>query len=62
VARVRLAVHGLPLGRTPFEVMFCPSLPVDIRHNSKIDRPALAARAARRLRLRRVLRPIGGRR
>ncbi|AXK34131.1 peptide synthase [Streptomyces armeniacus] len=32
------------------QVLFHPGLPVDVRHNSKIDRPELARWAARRLR------------
>ena len=39
-----LLAHGqrLPAGAPVRRVLFHPSFPVDVRHNAKIDRPALA--------------------
>lgn len=46
---LRAALGDHPHGRRICTVLFHPRFPTDIRHNSKIDRARLAARAAKHL-------------
>ncbi|MEJ5867933.1 alpha/beta fold hydrolase [Pseudokineococcus sp. 5B2Z-1] len=49
VAAVRRAVAGLPSAPAVAAVLVVPALPVDVRHESKVDRTLVAAWAADRL-------------